>query len=199
MPRTTPAQALELLKSGNARFASGAPQAEPYGPRIAELASGQSPFATVLGCSDSRVPIETVFDQAPGSLFVVRVAGNFLNVDNLGSIEFAVEILKTNLIVVLGHGGCGAVSAALAYVRDGSGQTGHIQHLVDAVAPAVRATRDTSGEAAWLERAIARNVENNVAAIPARSDIVARPLEAGALWVVGAIYSVHTGRVNFIE
>jgi carbonic anhydrase len=196
MPRTTPAQALELLKAGNARFASGAPQAEAYGPRIAELASGQSPFATVLGCSDSRVPIETVFDQAPGALFVIRVAGNFLNNDNLGSIEFAVEILNVNLIVVLGHESCGAVTAALEYVREGIGQQSHIQNLVDAVAPAVRAARELPGE--WLENAIALNVERNVKAMPAQSNIIAKPFEAGALAVVGAIYSVRTGKVDFI-
>lgn len=197
MPRTTPTQALDLLKAGNARFAMGAPQAEPYGPRIAELASGQSPFATVLGCSDSRVPIETVFDQAPGALFVIRVAGNFLNNDNLGSIEFAVEILNVNLIVVLGHGSCGAVTAALEYVREGIGQQSHIQNLVDAVAPAVRAARELPGD--WLENAIALNVERNVQAIPAQSNIISKPFEAGALAVVGAIYNVRTGKVAFIE
>ncbi|HYL27654.1 MAG TPA: carbonic anhydrase, partial [Candidatus Nitrosotalea sp.] len=100
--RTSPAEALELLKEGNLRFVAGTTRREAYGPQVAELKLGQSPFAIVLGCSDSRVPIETVFDQDPGKLFVVRVAGNFLNNDNLGTIEFGVDVLKAKLIVVLG-------------------------------------------------------------------------------------------------
>ena len=137
MADLSPAGALELLQAGNARFVAGTPRSEPFGARVAALANGQRPFAVVLGCSDSRVPVEIVFDQAPGSLFVVRVAGNFLNRDGLGSIEFAIDALKSRLVVVLGHENCGAVGAALKYVQDGKTQPGHIQELVNAIAPAV--------------------------------------------------------------
>jgi carbonic anhydrase len=118
----TPAEALASLKAGNARFVAGTPQTDPLDAGVLELASGQSPHAIVLGCSDSRVPIETIFDQPPGNVFVVRVAGNFLNDDILGSIEFGVAVLKARLILVLGHTNCGAVTAAVAHAKDGTTQ-----------------------------------------------------------------------------
>lgn len=195
MAQLKPADALELLKAGNARFVAGTPRREPFGPRIAELANGQSPFAAVLGCSDSRVPIEIVFDQVPGGLFVVRVAGNFLNRDGLGSLEFAVDALKSKLIVVLGHESCGAVGAALNYVRDGIEQPGHIQELVAAIAPAVRAASSAGGD--WHAGAIAQNVELNVAAMTSGSRIIADAVARGDVQVIGGIYSVRTGNVAF--
>jgi carbonic anhydrase len=190
-----PADAIEALKAGNARFVAGSPRSEPFAPRIAQLANGQSPFAIVLGCSDSRVPIEIVFDQVPGNLFVVRVAGNFLNAEGFGSIEFAVYALKSKLIVVLGHENCGAVSAALDYVRDGKGQPGHIQELVEGIAPAVRATRGSPGD--WHENAIVQNVALNVKAMTAGSRIIAEAVDRGEVQVIGGIYSVRTGHVSF--
>jgi carbonic anhydrase len=195
MAQLKPADALERLRSGNARFVAGTPRSKPFGARTAELANGQSPFGVVLGCSDSRVPVETVFDQEPGTLFVVRVAGNFLNADGLGSIEFAVGLLKSTLVVVLGHESCGAVAAALKYVRDGIEQPGHIQELVNAIAPAVRATRDAQGD--WHACAVAENVELTVKAMLARSRIVADAVERGDVAVVGGIYSIRTGNVAF--
>ena len=128
-------------------------------------------------------------------IFVVRVAGNFLNDGNLGSIEFGVAILKAKLVVVLGHTNCGAVTAALSYVRDGIGQRGHIQAIVDAVAPAVQATRGFPGD--WLENAIAQNVTANVKAVSAVSKIISDPVDAGEVRVVGGIYNVGTGCVAF--
>lgn len=190
-----PADALELLRAGNARFVAGTPRWEAFTARVAGLANGQSPFGAVLGCSDSRVPVETVFDQQPGSLFVVRVAGNFLNADGLGSIEFAVEVLKSKLIVVLGHESCGAVGAALRYVRDGVEQPGHIQALVNALVPAVLETRGAAGD--WHASAVAANVELTVKAVLARSRIIAETAERGDVQVVGGIYSVRTGNVTF--
>jgi carbonic anhydrase len=190
-----PAVALELLRAGNARFAAGKPRSEPFGPRLAQLADGQKCFAIVLGCSDSRVPIEIVFDQAPGNLFVVRVAGNFLNVEAFGSIEFAVNALKAKLIVVLGHENCGAVAAAVEYVRDGSAQPGHIQELIDAIAPAAREARSCTGD--WYENAILQNVARNVTAMTACSQIIAEAVGRGDVKVIGGIYNVHTGFVSF--
>jgi carbonic anhydrase len=194
VPASSAARALALLEAGNERFVSGAPQAGQARVAALELAGGQSPFAVVLGCSDSRVPIETIFDQPPGNLFVVRVAGNFLNDDNLGSIEFAVAILKAKLILVLGHTNCGAVTAAVAYVKDGVQQPGHIANLVTAVAPAAKATQTLPGD--WLDNAIAENVRRNVAAMTARSTIIAGAVSAGDVEVVGGIYELHTGRVT---
>jgi len=192
---SAPAEALELLKAGNARFVTGTPRHEPFGPRIAQFEDAQRPFAVVLGCSDSRVPVETVFDQAPGNVFVVRVAGNFLNDDNLGSIEFAVDVLKAGLVVVLGHAKCGAVGAALAYVRDGVGRRDHIQGILDAIAPAVHATRGVPGD--WLENAIAQNVALNVGAMSLASKIISDSVDAGKVQVIGGIYNVTTGCVAF--
>jgi carbonic anhydrase len=141
------------------------------------------------------VPIETVFDVVPGKLFVVRVAGNLLNDDNLGSIEYAVNVLGTKLIVVLGHGGCGALTAALDYVRNGVGQPGRIQGVIDAVVPAVLAARDFPGD--WLENAIAQNVALNVKALTEASKIIADGVESGDVAVIGGIYNVNTGWVAF--
>lgn len=191
-----PADALDFLKDGNARFVAGAPESAPYGPRVRDFAGAQNPFAAVLGCSDSRVPIETIFDQVPGKIFAVRVAGNSASDDTIGSLEFAVEILKVPLVVVLGHLRCGALMAGLAFVREGMRQRGHIQDIVDAVVPAVRAARSQQGD--WLENAIAQNVLLQVKAIPSRSKIVAEPVEAGKVQVVGGIYNVTTGVVDFV-
>lgn len=190
----SPAEALAELEAGNARFVAGTPHHEPYGPRVAELAAEQSPFATILGCSDSRVPIETIFDQLPGKLFVVRVAGNFLNEDNLGSIEFAVEILKVPLVVVLGHRNCGAIRAAIGFVRDGTRQPGNIQGIVEAVAPPVMAMQGAEGD--WFDNSVAENVARSVEAMTATSKIISDPVRAGKVQVIGGIYNVTTGRVE---
>lgn len=194
--RMTPAEALALLKAGNARFVAGTPESQPFGHRVKDFAGAQTPFAAVLGCSDSRVPIETIFDQVPGKIFVVRVAGNFVNDDNLGSLEFAVEILEVPLVMVLGHASCGAVTAGLSFVRDGTRQRGHIQGLVDAMVPAVRSARSMEGD--WLDNATAQNVALNVEEIPSRSKIVAELVESGNVQVVGGIYNVTTGVVAFV-
>ncbi|MGC9992022.1 MAG: carbonic anhydrase [Candidatus Cybelea sp.] len=191
----TPAEALERLKAGNARFVAGTPQTDPLDAGVLELASGQSPHAIVLGCSDSRVPIETIFDQAPGNVFVVRVAGNFLNDDIFGSIEFGVAVLKARLIVVLGHTNCGAVTAAVAHAKDGTTQPGHIANLVTAIAPAAEATRDRPGD--WLANATAENVKRTVHAMTAGSRIISDAVSGGDAEVAGGIYELHTGHVSF--
>ncbi|MBV8149544.1 MAG: carbonic anhydrase, partial [Candidatus Eremiobacteraeota bacterium] len=156
---TTPDHALELLREGNARFVAGTSACGPLTARRLELTQGQSPFAIVLGCSDSRVPIETVFDQNPGHIFAVRLAGNFVDENGLGSIEYGVAVLKAPLIVVLGHGSCGAVGATVAFVEEGTSQPGHIQGLVKAIEPAATATKGQPGD--WLSNAIAENVKLN--------------------------------------
>jgi carbonic anhydrase len=188
-------EALALLEAGNARFAAGTPLIGPLDASVLELAGGQSPYAVVLGCSDSRVPIETIFDQTPGKLFVVRIAGNYLNDDVLGSIEFGVAVLKARLILVLGHTNCGAVTAAVAHARDGTTQPGHIAHLVTAIAPAAEAAREAPGD--WLANAIVENVKRNMREMTAASKIIAREVSGGDAEVAGGIYQLHTGRVNF--
>jgi carbonic anhydrase len=192
----TAEQSLQLLKEGNARFVAGESHHEGYTARRLELVAGQSPFAIVLGCSDSRVPIETVFDQLPGNLFVVRVAGNFLDDNGLASIEYSIAILGSSLIVVLGHSRCGAVDATLQYLRNGTVQPGHIQRLVTAIEPAAVAVRDKDGD--WWDNAVAENVRLNVAAMTNCSAIVARAVESGTVGVVGGVYDLHGGKVSFI-
>jgi carbonic anhydrase len=194
---TSPSEALRRLLAGNERFASDTPETGPITPLLAELANGQAPFAVVLGCSDSRVPIETVFDQPPGSVFAVRVAGNFLNAANYGSIEYAVAVLKAKLIFVLGHSSCGAVTAAVAFVRDGEMQPDHIQELVVAIAPAAEAARGRSND--WIADAVVENVRRNVAAASAGSKIIADAVRAGDVEVTGGIYDLHTGKVTLLS
>ena len=146
--------------------------------------------ALIRACRSSNV-----FDQAPGNVFVVRVAGNFLNDDIFGSIEFGVAVLKARLILVLGHTNCGAVTAAVAYVKDGTTQPGHIARLVTAIEPAAKATRDVPGE--WITNAIAENVRRTAQAMTAGSTIIADAVARGDAKIAGGIYELHTGRVTF--
>lgn|SRR5579872_195322 len=187
-------QAYDTLLEGNARFVSGSPRAQMHTAKRVELANVQEPFAVVLGCSDSRVPVETIFDQEPGNVFVVRLAGNVIDAYTLGSIEYAVAILKASLLLVLGHSSCGAVTAAVDYVKNGARQPGHIQGLVGAIVPAARRTRDGAGD--WLARAIAENVRLNMERAIDESSIVAQAVAAGALGIAGAVYDLHTGKVT---
>jgi carbonic anhydrase len=191
---TTPEQAIQLLQEGNQRFIKGAATCESLTARRLELTAGQNPFATILGCSDSRVPLETLFDQQPGNLFVVRIAGNVVTDDGLGSIEYAVAALKTPLIVVLGHSSCGAVDATIKYIANGTTQPGHIQNLVRQIEPAVAATKGKPGN--WLHNAIVQNVRNNVVAMTQRSTIIADAVKSGKLLVAGGVYDLHSGQIS---
>jgi carbonic anhydrase len=190
----TPEQAIALLQQGNERFLKGTAAQESLTRRRLELTAGQSPFAAILGCSDSRVPLETLFDQEPGDLFVIRVAGNFVTDHGLGSIEFAVAVLGTPLVVVLGHSGCGAVGATIEYVANHTTQPGHIMDLVHHVEPAVRQTQKTPGN--WLHNAIIQNVFNNVAALKERSKILSAAVDTGKVQIVGGVYDLHSGRIS---
>ena len=190
----TPLEAIQLLQTGNERFIKGQAVCESLTARRLELTAGQAPFATILGCSDSRVPLETLFDQKPGNLFVVRVAGNFVTDFGLGTIEYGVMVLKTPLIVVLGHSNCGAVDATIKYVANGTTQPGHIMDLVKQIEPAANATKEQAGS--WLHNAIVQNVRNNVEAITRRSTIVADAVKAGNLLVTGGVYDLYSGRIS---
>jgi carbonic anhydrase len=194
----TPAEALAELKAGDARFTAGKPiNCGPQTARMAALAAGQNPHAIILGCSDSRVPNDTIFDQSPGNVFSVRVAGNYATPDGIGSIEYGVAVLKALVIVVLGHHGCGAVKAALAYVKDGTVQPGHIQDVVAAIAPAAKAAKAQPGD--WLNNAIAENVRMNVSALTARSQILHDAAKSGAIQIVGGVYDIEAAKVTFLS
>jgi carbonic anhydrase len=195
LPQPSAHEALATLLAGNARFLADKATCPPLTARRLELANGQNPFAIVVSCSDSRVPVETVFDQPPGSIFGVRVAGNFVDTHGLGSIEYSVASFKSPLILVLGHSACGAVKATVQFLKDGTKQPGDIQSLIDAIAPSARAA-DHNGD--WVANATARNVHDTIAALASRSSIVASALKAGELAIAGGVYDLHSGKVTVI-
>jgi carbonic anhydrase len=188
-------QALQALKDGNQRYTSGKP-ARPHQdlPYVSSLSGGQSPFAIVLSCADSRVAPEILFDQGVGDIFVLRVAGNIAEDDTIiASIEYAVANLGSPLLVVLGHQSCGAVSAAVA----GGNLPGHLNSLVKAIAPAVEQAKAQSGDT--VDNAIVANVHLNVEKLKTMEPIFAEKVKAGALKVVGAKYSLETGTVEWMS
>jgi carbonic anhydrase len=191
----TPQEALALLRAGNKRFYEGTGHTESLTARRVELTEGQAPFAAILGCSDSRVPGDTVFDVVPGHIFSVRIAGNYLTEGGLGSLEYGVAVLKTPLILVLGHSACGAVDATIKYVRDGAAVPGQIMSIVRAIEPAAKESRQEPGD--WLHNATARNVRDNMAAIKQRSSIIADAVQAKQVAIAGGVYDLHSGKVTF--
>jgi carbonic anhydrase len=160
------------------------------------LAAGQAPFAVILGCADSRVAPELAFDQSRGQLFVLRVAGNTLNTDTLASIEYALAVLGTPLIMVLGHSACGAVDAAIKVVADNAELPGHLPGLIDPIKPAVRAAKEQSGD--LLTNAINENVRLTVAKVQDAGPIVAPKVADGSVKVVGGVYDLATGKVELV-
>ncbi len=194
-PTVAPAEAIAKLKEGNARYTSGNLQHPGQTTeRRAELTKSQHPFAIILSCSDSRVPPEIVFDQGLGDLFIVRVAGNVLNDEGLGSIEYGVEILGARLIVVLGHQSCGAVDAAMKTVAAKGKAPGHIQSLVTAIKPVVDST--PKGD---LDTMIKANVKHVVDALRSSTPILKARVESGDVQVMGGYYTLDTGAVTFLE
>ena len=191
-----PEAALAELEAGNRRFTEGHPNFGLQSAHRVELASAQHPFAVVLGCSDSRVPVETLFDRPAGDLFVIRVAGNFIDTYGLATLEYGIAILGAQLVFVLGHSSCGALTAAVDFLGGGESAPGTIQHLVDRLTPVARATRRDEG---WIEAAVAENVRVTVAEIRHTSSIVADAIARKKLKVVGGTYDLATGRVTPIE
>jgi len=193
-PALKPDAALERLKAGNARFASGNLSHPHQSPaRRAKLAEGQRPFAIILGCSDSRTAPEVVFDQGLGDLFVVRSAGNVVDDIALGSIEYAVEHLGASLIVVLGHESCGAVKATL----DGGKLPGHLPAIAKAIRPAVKASAKRPGNA--LDNAVLENARLEAERVALSKPILRKLVEEGKVRVVAARYDLDTGRVAFLS
>ena len=189
------AEGISRLKEGNGRYANGNQQHPRQSSEEREkLTKNQHPFAIVLGCADSRVPAEIVFDQGLGDLFVVRVAGNVIDDQSLGSIEYAVDHLAVRLIVVLGHQRCGAVKAAKDTIAANGKAPGHIQSLVTAIEPAVEET--TKGD---LNATIEANVKNVTQALRSSTPVLKPKVDSGELKVVGAYYSLDTGTVAFMD
>lgn len=192
-----PAEALALLKQGNARYAANQPLQKDFSAGRASRALGQAPHSAILSCADSRVAPELVFDQGPGELFVVRVAGNFVTEDGLGSLEYGAKVLGTKLILVLGHRGCGAVNATLTSLREHKPLPGHIEGLVDAMKPGIAPVLEhADGDA--TERAVVANVRYNVQRLAQAQPLLADMVHAGTLAVVGGVYDLASGRVEFI-
>lgn len=198
-------EALERLREGNARFvAGGHGQTAPTDKtRRSELVSGQEPFAIVLGCSDSRVPAELVFDQGLGDLFVIRVAGNIVAPSLLGSVEFAAERFGTRLVVVLGHSMCGAVTATVDELeRPSESRSPNLRSIVDRIRPVVEPLIEVqpAGDRSELIRAAVRaNIRASVGHVRHGSQILEGLMEGDGLVVVGAEYALETGVVTFLE
>ncbi|MEQ9460202.1 MAG: carbonic anhydrase family protein [Phycisphaeraceae bacterium] len=194
----TPAAALEDLKAGNARFVEDESSEFDYLAQAEATASGQYPKAVVLSCLDSRVPVEAVFDQGIGDLFVARVAGNIENVDILGSMEFATELAGTPLIVVLGHSSCGAVKGAIAEAK-----MGNLTALLGEITPAIKATEiegDHSVEnTAYVDAVVEANVRKTMQDLPARSEVLKQRARMGKLMIVGGVYDLATGQVHWLD
>lgn len=199
-------EALERLREGNRRFAAGGPgggEGRERPARPAELVSGQEPFAIILGCSDSRVPAEIVFDQGLGDLFVIRVAGNIVAPSLIGSVEFAAAKFGTRLVVVLGHTGCGAVIATLEELRRSTDlRSPNLRSIVDRILPAVEAlpaAKAGGNPDVLLREAVRANIRASVRDLLHGSEILERLIEEEGLLVVGAEYSLETGVVEFFD
>ena len=193
--RISPDQALTVLKEGNQRFVKGV-STKPRQDlnRIKEIALAQSPFATIVGCSDSRVPNEIIFDQGLGDLFIVRTAGQVSTYASWGSIEFAEEILGTKLIVVLGHTQCGAVNAAVNLPE----VPGHIITLINAIKPAVEKAKQKQTPV-LLDAAIRENIEMQVQQLKSLEPVLAKRVREGSIKIIGALYDLSSGKVEFFE
>ena len=221
-PMISPTEAISRLKEGNSRFVAGNVQhphetsderayiaknsyenpdaislgmtSEQAAKRRAELTKSQHPFAIILSCSDSRVPPELVFDEGLGDLFIVRVAGNVLNNEGLGSIEYGVDVLGARLILVLGHQSCGAVDAAMKTIAAKGQAPGHIQSLVTGIKPVIDSTPKAD-----LDTMIKANVKHVADALRSSKPILKAKVDSGDVQVIGGYYTLDTGAVAFLE
>ncbi|MBX3726613.1 MAG: carbonic anhydrase [Xanthomonadales bacterium] len=193
----TPAAALAALKAGNERFFSGrATRPELNANERRAQIIEQTPFATILACSDSRVPVEIVFDQGLGDLFIVRVAGHVCTPATMGSLEYAITALKCHLIVVMGHEGCGAVRAAMLPAEETAQQPENIRYLLDAIRPAVAEVPALVDEKSRMREAVVRHVLAQVESVQS-SRVVAQAVAAGRVAVVGCYYEIGSGAADF--
>jgi carbonic anhydrase len=197
----TPEAALEVLQEGNVRFCANLKANRDLLRQVNDTREGQWPFAAVLSCIDSRTSAELIFDQGLGDIFSIRIAGNFLNDDILGSLEFACEVAGAKLIVVLGHSNCGAIKGACDRV-----ELGHLTGLLEKIQPAVRAVPEPSDPAnrnsansKFVEAVAQENVRQTVEAVTERSEVLRKRVSAHQLAIVGGHYDVSTGEVKFTQ
>jgi carbonic anhydrase len=193
----SPDASLELLKKGNKRYIEGDSRRHDFKREREALVGGQNPYAGILSCADSRIAPEYAFDSGRGDLFVCRVAGNFANSDTIASMEYAVAMLGTPLIMVLGHDACGAVGATIKSLKDNTTLPGHLPSLVTSLTPAVKAASGSPGDP--LDNAIRQNVIDNVAQLKSATPILSSAVEQRKLKVVGGLYRLRDGRVEMIS
>lgn len=196
----SPAKALELLQEGNQRFIAKQQVERDLNLQVEQTSTGQFPFATVLSCIDSRVPAELVFDQGIGDIFSVRIAGNFVNTDILGSMEFASKLAGTKLILVLGHTACGAVKGACDHAELGNltAMLGNIAPAVEAITEPADAADRTSANIDFVNAVGTKNVELTIERIREESPVLAEMEQAGEIQILGGMYDIATGKVNFL-
>ncbi|TVZ15940.1 carbonic anhydrase family protein [Maribacter sp. MAR_2009_72] len=197
----TPQKSLDFLKEGNLRFQNNLKANRNLLEQVNDTSEGQFPFATILSCIDSRVSAELVFDQGLGDIFSVRIAGNFVNEDILGSMEFGCKLAGTKLVVVLGHTSCGAIKGACDHAR-----LGNLTALINKIEPAVDAVTEPKDESLrnsknldFVDKVAAKNVEMTIANIKKYSPVLAEMEKNGEVLIVGAMYDISTGAVEFFE
>lgn len=196
---TTPSQAIEMLKQGNVRFTSGSTTSRDYQSQVSQTAGGQYPIAAVVSCIDSRIPTEIVFDQGIGDIFNARIAGNFVNEDILGSLEFACKVAGAKAIVVMGHTSCGAIKGACD-----KAELGNLTQMLEKIMPAVDAIHTPEGadrssaNAEFVDAVAAKNVELTLAKIKENSPVLEEMIEANEIEIIGAMYDVASGKVSFL-
>jgi carbonic anhydrase len=191
-----PAAALKRLMEGNARYVAGKSLQHDFKREREALVGGQNPYAAILSCADSRIAPEYAFDSGRGDLFVCRVAGNFGNAETVASLEYAVAVLNTPLLFVLGHDSCGAVDATIKSLKDNTTLPGHLPSLVEALAPSVKASADQPGDK--LANAIRQNVLDTVAKLKAATPILKAAVDEGKINIVGGIYRLTDGKVEMV-
>lgn len=195
----TPRKALDLLKEGNNRFINNLKAHRNLLEQVNDTRDGQWPFATILSCIDSRTSAELIFDQGLGDIFSVRIAGNIVNTDILGSMEFACKVAGSKLIVVLGHTKCGAIKGACDHV-----EMGNLTELLSKIQPAVYQEKTTlenrnASNSTFVENVAEINVKRNVKNIIERSFVLEQLIESGQIGIVGAIHNIDTGKVSFYD
>jgi carbonic anhydrase len=193
----SPHAALQRLVKGNERYVEGVSRRHDFKHEREALTKGQNPFAGILSCADSRVAPELAFDTGRGDLFVCRVAGNFLNNDGIASFEYAVQVLNTPLLMVLGHQSCGAVDAAIKSIGEGTTLPGHLPSLVEAISPSVKATAGKPGNP--LDNAIRQNVLLNVEKLKTVTPIIETFVSEKKVQVIGAVYHLENGHVELLS
>ncbi|NYT61745.1 carbonic anhydrase [Alcaligenaceae bacterium] len=194
----SPDQAIKRLMEGNERYTSGNTQNRSFVSTRAALANGQNPYACILSCADSRVSPELCFDEERGDLFVTRVAGNYVTNDILASLEYGVAVLHSPLIAVLGHTRCGAVSATVNALEKQAEFPGHIQTIVTALMPAVRAVAAKPHTGTLIQASTIENIKQNVQRLQEATPILSNAVQGGKIEIVGGLYDLETGRVELV-